>query len=33
MSPEWGTGDHARSREDTDPLQLTLFDTEGDDRP
>ena len=28
-----GTGGHAGSREDTNPLQMSLFDDEGDDRP
>jgi hypothetical protein len=32
MSAEGGTGGHAGSHEDTNPLQLTLFDAEGDDR-
>jgi hypothetical protein len=33
MSPERGTGDHAGSSEDTNPLQLRLFEAEGNDQP
>jgi hypothetical protein len=32
MSPDGGTGVHAGSHEDTNPLQLSLFEGEGDDR-
>lgn len=32
MSPRGGTGGHAGSREDTDALQMRLFEPEGDDR-
>ncbi len=33
MSTEGGTGGHAGSRGDTNPLQMRLFSPEGDDRP
>jgi hypothetical protein len=29
MTEEGGTGGHAGSREDTEPLQMRLFDPEG----
>lgn len=32
MSPDLGTGGHTRSRADTNPLQLSLFEEETDDR-
>ena len=32
MSPEGGTGGRARSREDTESLQMRLFEVEGDER-
>lgn len=32
MSPEGGTGGHARSREGKESLQMRLFEPEGDDR-
>jgi hypothetical protein len=33
MSPEIGTGGLAGSREDTNSLQMRLFEEEADDRP
>jgi hypothetical protein len=33
MSSKPETGDHARSPEDTDPLQMTFFEEEPHDRP
>jgi hypothetical protein len=33
MSPEGGTGGHAGSREDTNPLQMKLFEAKGNDQP
>jgi len=33
MTSEQGTGDHARSREDKNPLQLSLFEAGSDDQP
>jgi hypothetical protein len=32
MSPERGTGGHAGSSEDKDPLQMSLFEERSDDR-
>jgi hypothetical protein len=32
MSPEHGTGGHARSSEGKDSLQMSLFEGGGDDR-
>lgn len=31
MSSEAGTGGHGGSREDSNPLQMPLFEAEGDD--
>jgi hypothetical protein len=33
MSPEGGTGGHTGPREDTNPLQLSLFETDRKDQP
>ncbi len=33
MSSEHGTGGHAGSSEDTDSLQMSLFESDGDDQP
>ncbi len=32
MTPEHGTGEHAGSTADINPLQMELFDAEADDR-